>query len=77
MLSLDEVASLLKVSTGTVKRWRNYGLVQAHVYNDKRECLYEHPGDDPPVKIMGRKLVQRRRFSKVDPNRAKEVQCET
>ena len=77
MLSLDEVASLLKVSTGTVKRWRNHGLVQAHVYNDKRECLYEHPGDDPPVKIMGRKLVQRRRFSKVDPNRAKEVQCET
>lgn len=77
MLSLDEMAALLKVSTGTVKRWRNHGLVQAHVYNDKRECLYEHPGDDPPVKIMGRKLVQRRRFPKVDSNRAKEVQYET
>ena len=77
MLSLDEVAALLKVSTGTVKRWRNHGLVQAHVYNDKRECLYEHPGDDPPVKAQGRKLEQRRLIPGVDPNRTKEVQCET
>ena len=77
MLSLDEMAALLKVATGTVKKWRNHGLLQAHVYNDKHECLYAHPGDDLPAKAQGRKLAQRRRFLNVDPNRTKEVQCET
>lgn len=77
LLTLQEIASLLKVSTSTIKRWRRHGLLRVHTYNDKGECLYEHPGDDPPVKAQGRKLVQRRRFPQVDPNRTKEVQCET
>lgn len=77
MLSLDEMAALLKVTTSTVKKWRNHGLVRAHVYNDKRECLYAHPGDDLPAKSQGRKLAQRRRFPELDPNSTKEVQCET
>ena len=76
MLTLDEMADLLGVSTSTVKTWRNHGLLRAHAYTDKNECLYEHPGDDPPAKTQGRKLSERRRFLNVEPNRTKEVQCE-
>jgi DNA invertase Pin-like site-specific DNA recombinase len=76
LLTLEEVADLLGVATHTVKSWRNHGLLRAHTYNDKKECLYEHPGDDPPVKTQGRKLSERRRFLNVVPNRTKEVQCE-
>ena len=77
MLTLEEMAMLLDVGTQTVKIWRRQGLLKAHAYNDKNECLYEHPGDDPPVKAQGRKLAQRRLFPGVELNRTKEVQCET
>jgi DNA invertase Pin-like site-specific DNA recombinase len=76
MLTLDEIADLLGVSTQTVKIWRDRGLLRAHAYNDKNECLYEQVGDDPPVKTQGRKLSKRRRFPEVAPNPTKEVQCE-
>lgn len=76
MLSLEEMADLLGVATGTVKKWRNHDLLRAHAYNDKNECLYEHPGEDPPVKAQGRKLSMRRRLPNVASNRAEEVQCE-
>ena len=76
MLTLDEIADLLGVSTKTVKIWRRRGLLLAHAYNDKNECLYEPPGDDPPVKKQGSRLSKRRRFPQVAPNPTKEVQCE-
>jgi len=76
MLTLQEMADLLGVATNTVKKWRTQGLLSARAYNDKNECLYEHPGDDPPVKMQGRKLSKRRRFFDVEPNRTEEVQCE-
>ena len=76
MLTLEETADLLGVSTHTVKIWRRRGLLRAHAYNDKNECLYEHPGDDHPVKKQGSRLEKRRRFPQVAPNTTKEVQCE-
>ncbi len=76
MLTLTETAEILGVSTGTVKNWRDQGLLLAHAFNDKNECLYEHPGDDPPVKHQGRKLSKRRRFPEVVPNSTEEVQYE-
>jgi hypothetical protein len=76
MLTLDETADLLGVAAQTVKIWRRRGLLLAHAYNDKNECLYEHPGDDPPVKKQGSRLSKRRRFLQVAPNPTKEVQCE-
>jgi hypothetical protein len=76
MLTLDEIANLLAVKPHTVKLWRRNGLLRAHAYNDKNECLYEHPGDDPPVKTQGSRLSKRRRFSQVAPNPTQEVQCE-
>jgi DNA invertase Pin-like site-specific DNA recombinase len=77
MLRLDEMANLLGISTQRVKIWRDRGLLRGHAYNDKNECLYEHPGDEPPVKQQGRKLSKRRRFPEVASNPTKEVQCET
>lgn len=76
LLTLEEMADLLGVATRTVKIWRNHGLLRAHAYNDKNQCLYEHPGDDPPVKRQGRKFSKRRPFLDVEPNRTEEVQCE-
>lgn len=76
MLTLEEMADLLGVATSTVKIWRNHGVLRAHAYNNKNEYLYEHPGDDPPVKMQGQKLSKRRRFLNVEPNRTEEVQCE-
>jgi hypothetical protein len=75
MLTLSEIADQLCVSTGTVKRWRAHGLLSAHAYNEKNECLYDPLGDNPPVKTQGSKLAGRRRFQ-VPSNRANEVQCE-
>ena len=76
MLTLGEIADLLGVSSATVKIWRSRGLLSACVYNDKNECLYDHPGNDPPVKKQGSKLSERRRFPKIAPNPTKEVQYE-
>ena len=76
MLTLAEITERLGVATRTVKNWRDHGLLRAHPYNDKNECLYEHLGDDPPVKKQGSKLTKRRRYFKVPPIRTKEVQCE-
>ncbi len=76
LLMLGEIADLLGVATGTVKTWRDCGLVRAHAYNDKNECLYEHPGDDPPIKKQGSRLSKRRRRPDVAPNPTKEAQCE-
>ncbi len=76
MLTRDEIAGMLKVSTSTVKRWRRHGLLRAHAYNDRNEYLYEHPGESPPVKIPGRKLSCRRRFAEFVPNQPQEVQYE-
>ena len=50
MLTLSEIADRLGVVTQTVKEWRDHGLLRAHAYNDKNECLYENPGDDPPAR---------------------------
>ncbi|MFQ5592293.1 MAG: recombinase family protein [Phycisphaerae bacterium] len=76
MLTVAEMANLLGVTASTVKTWRNHGLLRAHAYNDKNQCLYEYPGNEPPAKAQGRKLSERCRFPEVEPNRTEEVQCE-
>ena len=78
MLTIQEMAHLLGVSGQTVKIWKNHGLVAAHAYNDKRECLYEHPGEKPPRKMQGLKgkLSNRPRLSTIISDHANEVQYE-
>jgi DNA invertase Pin-like site-specific DNA recombinase len=75
LLTIEETAHLLNVKPVTVKAWARHGLLIAHAYSDKPEYLYEHPGDHPPTKMQGRKLLHRARH-KVLANRTQEVQCE-
>ena len=39
MLTLCEIANMLGVTDQTAKIWRRRGLLSAHAYNDKNECL--------------------------------------
>ena len=49
-LTPQEIAKELDIDITTLKLWRQAGRVQAYVYNDKGECLYEPLGADRPVK---------------------------
>jgi DNA invertase Pin-like site-specific DNA recombinase len=60
MLTEDEIATALGIHFSTVRAWRNHGLLLAHPYNAKNECLYEPPGPDRPMKHPGVKLADRR-----------------
>jgi DNA invertase Pin-like site-specific DNA recombinase len=49
-LTAEEVAGRLGICVQSVKEWRDRGLLRAHRYNDKGECLYEAPAADLPRK---------------------------
>jgi DNA invertase Pin-like site-specific DNA recombinase len=74
MLSQEELARALGICTSTVRRWHAHGLLRAHAYNDKNQCLYEPVGQEAPVKNQGKKLSQRRRFPEVVSDLTHEVQ---
>lgn len=50
MLTVEEAARAYGVSRGTAMVWYHEGLVGAYPYNDKGECLFEPPGENPPLK---------------------------
>jgi DNA invertase Pin-like site-specific DNA recombinase len=60
LLTLKEMTERLQVHPQTVKRWHQHGLLVGYAFNDKNECLYEDPGEDPPQKIPGKNLAYRR-----------------
>jgi hypothetical protein len=76
MLTQDEMAAKLGVHVTTVHRWQAHGLLRAHAYNDKNQCLYEPISEDTPVKSQGRKLSDPRRFPAVALDSTHEVQHE-
>jgi DNA invertase Pin-like site-specific DNA recombinase len=59
LLDLREMAAELGIDPCTIKLWSAAGLLKAHAFNDKNECLYEPPGPDRPRKQQGRKLSER------------------
>jgi len=75
-LTPREMADKLGVSRCTVRQWGRQGLLIAHAYTDKNECLYECPGDSSPRKMRGRKLSQRRPDSAFTSHGLMEVQYE-
>lgn len=77
MLTARQLAQQLGVSPQTVSVWRRNGLLIAHPYNGKNECLYEPPGDNPPAKMQGQKLSERRIDLPVTPDRTDEVQYDS
>jgi hypothetical protein len=76
LLTLEEMARALGVSTRTVKIWRAHGLVRAHAYTDKGERLYEPPDAHAPRKAQGVKLSRRSATGELVPHGRKEAQCE-
>ena len=60
MLTLAEMAVRLGVPAKTVKIWHHAGLITGHPFNDKGQCLYPPPGENPPARAQGRKLSERR-----------------
>jgi hypothetical protein len=76
MLTVDEMAKVLEINPQRVKIWNRHGLLRGHAYNAKNDCLYEHPGENPPRKSMGVKLSKRRPVAEGVLQGAQEVQCE-
>ena len=48
-LRAEEVADLLGVCVGSVRRWGREGNITICPYNDRNGCLYEHPGINSPL----------------------------
>jgi DNA invertase Pin-like site-specific DNA recombinase len=61
LLTLAEMATTLGVSTGTVKAWRDAGLVTGQRYNDHGQMLYHPPGSNPPTRHQGHPALTKRR----------------
>jgi len=53
MLTRAEMTQRLGISSCTLNRWTEYGLVIRHAYNG-HAYLFEDPGDDPPTKHCSR-----------------------
>ena len=76
MLTVEEMAQVLRIHPQRVKIWNRHGLVRGHAYNGKNDCLYEHPGENPPRKAQGVKFWKRVSANLVVAQCTKEVQCE-
>jgi DNA invertase Pin-like site-specific DNA recombinase len=50
LLDEREIAKRLHVKRCTIKIWRRAGLLAAHRFDDRGQCLFERPGADAPVK---------------------------
>jgi DNA invertase Pin-like site-specific DNA recombinase len=61
LLTLAGMAATLGVSTGTVKAWRDAGLITGHRYNDHGQMLYHPPGPNPPTRHQGHPALTKRR----------------
>jgi hypothetical protein len=76
MLTVQEMAAVLGVTPDCIKIWNWHGLLHGHAYNDRNECLYEAPVDNPPHKAQRHKLSERGVGKEVTSVSAEEVQYE-
>lgn len=56
-LTYKEMADLLNVTTGTIYSWKKKRLFKLYPYNDKNQCLFEHPGVTSPLMSKKRKFL--------------------
>jgi Recombinase zinc beta ribbon domain/Recombinase len=61
-LTQEEMAERLHITPHTVRTWARHGLLHAHPYTDRGQCLYEPPGEHSPRKMQGHKLADRSMF---------------
>jgi len=76
MLTVEEMAQVLGIHPQRVKIWNRHGLIRGYAYNGKNDCLYQHPGENPPRRAQGVKFSKRLLANLVVTQCAKEVQCE-
>jgi DNA invertase Pin-like site-specific DNA recombinase len=50
LLTKQEIAERLDVQADTIKKWRRAGLLRAHHFTGRGECLFEIPDATSPVK---------------------------
>jgi excisionase family DNA binding protein len=50
LLTKQEIAERLDVQPDTIKKWRRAGLLRAHRFTGRGECLFELPDATSPVK---------------------------
>ena len=50
MLTEQEIAAMIGITAASVKEWRYRGLLSAHRYNDRGDCLFDPPPTDLPKK---------------------------
>jgi DNA invertase Pin-like site-specific DNA recombinase len=74
LLTVEEMAERLGLAPSVVKDWRDKGLLRAHRYNDKDQCLYEPPTDDLPGKFKKKRPYLAAKATSLEL--AKGVQCE-
>jgi hypothetical protein len=75
MLTEQEIAGLTGIAVASVKEWRYRGLLRAHRYNDRGDCLFEVPPHDLPKRhARKRSYLQKNELTTIA---AEEVQCET
>ena len=75
MLTEQKIADLTGIAVASVKAWRYRGLLRAHRYNDRGDCLFEVPPHDLPKRhARKRSYLQKNELTTIA---AEEVQCET
>jgi len=74
MLTMEEVAARVGIVVASVKNWRDRGLLRAHRYNDKGECLFEPPPNDLPRKGAHKEAYLQQK--EVSVNKSEGVQYE-
>jgi DNA invertase Pin-like site-specific DNA recombinase len=65
LLTIPEMAKLLRVCNTTIKLWRRAGLLTAYRYDDKNQYLFERPGADAPVKNQRQEKTRRLQKSRL------------
>jgi len=74
LLTINEIAEQFGIVPSAVKDWRDKGLLRAHRYNDKGQCLYEPPADDLPGKYKKKRPYLVAKATSLTS--VKGVQCE-
>jgi DNA invertase Pin-like site-specific DNA recombinase len=73
MLTEHEIAALTGIAAASVKAWRYRGLLSAHRYNDRGDCLFEPPPTDLPKKNARKRSYLQKQQTIHDRNRGGAV----
>jgi len=74
MLTATELANTVGVTRQTIVRWRREGLIQAHLYNDRSQGLYD---PEAPIPQAPPRWMAARKCNADDTQATKGVQYET